>query len=136
MRNRIQVWVKLRLDPDPHPGVIKLYKKIFQKELQIAKKSFTNVMANVDILKNYNKIFHTGFFILTFAQPAQSSIQEPVLSLHFLPPGSSMLIRIGEVSRCADPDTKNCFKENFTIDEEEEKQLFRLKAYRTFKTIG
>ena len=46
-----------------------------------------------------------------------------------------MLIRIGEVSRCADPDTKNCFKENFTIDEEEEK-LFRLKAYRTFKTIG
>ena len=66
-------------------------------------------MANVDILKNYNKIFHTGFFILTFAQ---------------------------EVSRCADPDTKNCFKENFTIDEEEEKQLFRLKAYRTFKTIG
>ena len=93
-------------------------------------------MANVDILKNYNKIFHTGFFILTFAQPAQSSIQEPVLSLHFLPPGSSMLIRIGEVSRCADPDTKNCSKENFTIDEEEEKQLFRLKAYRTFKTIG
>ena len=96
-RIRIQIRDKLHKDPDPEGKQLK--RKIFKL---ISNKSFTNIPANLDKVKNNNNNTNIFFKIFIFALPALSSLQVSLLISAFLPPGSrsaySMRIRILEVS--------------------------------------